>query len=110
MTFDELVAALQATQIPFREGAWIGADKLRTDYGVYAIDGRRDHMSDSAHSEKMLEGTVDIFCRSSRGDDQAALVEAAFDSIGVIWRLNYGPHFEQETGYTHWEWVFDCLP
>lgn len=109
MTFDNLVAALQATEIPFREGAWIQADKLCTDYGVYALDGRRDMESDNVHSEKMLEGTVDLFCRSSRGDSQAALIEAAFDSVGVFWRLNYGPHYENDTGYTHWEWVFNCL-
>ena len=109
MTFDELIAALESTDIPFAEGGWMEADDLREDYGVYALDGRRDMISDGRHSEKMLEGTVDFFCRSSRGDDKADLIEAAMDSIGCPWRLEYGPHYEEETGYTHWEWVFNVL-
>lgn len=109
MTFDDLISALNATGIPFAEGEWLEADDLREDYGVYALDGRRDMISDGKHSEKMPEGTVDLFCRSSRGDDKAALIEAAMDSIGCPWRLNYGPHYEKETGYTHREWVFNVL-
>lgn len=109
MTFDDLISALNATGIPFAEGEWLEADELRQDYGVYALDGRRDMISDGKHSEKMLEGTVDLFCRSSRGDDKADLIEAALDSIGCPWRLEYGPHYEEETGYTHYEWVFDVL-
>ena len=109
MTFDDLISALNATGIPFAEGEWLEADDLREDYGVYALDGRRDMLSDGRHSEKMLEGTVDLFCRSSRGDDKAALIEAAMDSIGCPWRLEYGPHYEEDTGYTHYEWVFNVL-
>ena len=85
------------------------ADDLREDYGVYALDGRRDMISDGSHSEKMLEGTVDLFCRSSRGEDKADLIEAALNSIGCLWRLEYGPHYEEDTGYTHYEWVFNVL-
>jgi len=109
MTFDDLISALNATGIPFAEGEWLEADDLREDYGVYALDGRRDMISDGGHSEKLLEGTVDLFCRSSRGDDKAALIEAAMDSIGCPWRLEYGPHYEEDTGYTHYEWVFNVL-
>lgn len=109
MTFDDLISALNATGIPFAEGEWLEADELREDYGVYALDGRRDMMSDGRHSEKMLEGTVDLFCRSSRGDYKANLIEAALDSIGCPWRLEYGPHYEEDTGYTHYEWVFNVL-
>ena len=109
MTFDDLISALNATGIHFAEGEWLEADELREDYGVDALDGRRDMLADGKHSEKMLEGTVDLFCRSSRGDDKANLIEAAMDSIGCPWRLEYGPHYEEETGYTHWEWVFNVL-
>lgn len=109
MTFDDLISALNATGIQFAEGEWLEADELREDYGVYALDGRRDMISDGRHSEIMLEGTVDLFCRSSRGDDKADLIEAALDSIGCPWRLEYGPHYEEETGYTHYEWVFNVL-
>ena len=63
MTYDELIAALESTGIPFAEGGWEEADALREDYGVYALDGRRDMVSDGRHSEKIPEGTVDLFCR-----------------------------------------------
>lgn len=110
MTFDVLVHALDATGIPFREAAWRDADKLHSDYGVYALDGWNDLLADGKHTERFVEGTVDLFARSGRGDTQAALIEAALENTGAIWRLNYGPHYEPDTGYTHWEWVFNVLP
>lgn len=110
MTYDALVQALHGTGIPFREAAWRDAEKLNTDYGVYALDDRHDLLADGKHAEKVVEGTVDLFSRSSRGDTQAALIEAALEDHTVAWRLNYGPHYESNTGYTHWEWVFDTLP
>lgn len=110
MTFDSLVDALNETGIPFAEGAWQDAHKMRDHYGVYALDGVHDLLSDDQHSDRLVEGTVDLFVLHSRGSDQAGWVENALETSGVIWRLNYGPSYESNTGYTHWEWVFDCLP
>lgn len=108
MTFDALAAALRETGIPFAEGAWRDAGKLKSDYGVYALDGGSGLMAGNRHAERAFEGTVDLFARNSDGRRQAALVEAAMDTAEVAWRLN-SIQYENTTGYTHWEWVFQCL-
>lgn len=110
MLFESLVEALMETEIPFAEGAWQDAHKLQQDYGVYALDGAHDQMADDRHGERLVEGTIDLFTLHSRGTEKAAQIEGALESVGVIWRLNAGPMYENDTGYTHWEWVFDCLP
>lgn len=108
MTFDNLAAALIATGIPFAEGQWVNAGGLKTDYGVYALDGAMDLGADDHHAERLCEGTVDLFTRQGPGRTEAALVEAALDSVGVPWRVN-SVQVEDDTGYTHREWVFQCL-
>lgn len=110
MTYEELGAALRRTGIPFAEGAWRGASSFQGDYGVYAIDGRADLIGDGLHAERMLEGTVDLFCASGNGLRQAAQIEDAMDSAGVSWRVGMAGEYEDGTGLTRWEWIFRCLP
>ena len=109
MTYQTLVEKLTATKIPFREGAWVNAGGMRKDYGVYAIDGRNDLAADGTHAEKMLEGTVDLFAWNNNGLAKAGLIEAAMEEAGVAWRVNLAANYEENTGYTHWEWIFNCL-
>ena len=110
MTYDDLAVALKRTGIPFKEGSWMNAEQLKSDHGVYAIDGRDDLISDDHHSERLLEGTVDIFTWHSNGQREAAIVEEAMDSAGILWRVGLAGDYEENTGYTHWEWIFQCLP
>lgn len=109
MTYNDLIDALTATGIPFGEGEWVNAGALKTDYGVYALDGADDLAADNDHSERLLEGTVDLFVRLTPGREQADKVEAAFRGCGVGWRLE-SIQRERVTGYTHYEWVIRCLP
>lgn len=108
MTYQDLIRALNETGIPFREGGWKGADKLHSDYGVYALDDAEDLMADGRHAERFVIGTIDLFCRSGDGSVQAAKIEAAMESIGCPWRYE-SRQYEQDTGYTHHEWVFYVL-
>ncbi len=111
MHYDDLIDALINTGIPFAEGEWRNADRMQaTSYGVYALDGAQDLNANNKHTERFLEGTIDLFVRGSRGDTEAQAIETALESIGVFWRLNAGPMYENDTGYTHYEWVFNCLP
>lgn len=108
MTYSTLKTALEATKIQFKEGAWRGAESIGC-YGVIATDGADDLSTDNAHGERKLTGTVDYFSRPGRGGGDAALIERAMESAGVGWRLE-SVQYESSTGYTHWEWVFRCLP
>lgn len=109
ITYEALGAALKRTGIPFAEGGWEQGKTLPGAYGVYAPDDRTDLIADGHHAEKLVEGTVDLFSRD-RGDRQAAVIEALLEETGVGWQINLPGHYEADTGLTHWEWVFRCLP
>lgn len=109
MTFEQLGNALKRTGIPFTEGAWNNAEKLKSDYGVYALDGMETLKGDCLTAERIVEGTVDLFTRLDNGARQGRLIEDAMDGIGVAWRMN-SIQYEDDTGLTHREWVFRCLP
>lgn len=108
MTYSEVINALKATGIPFQEAAWRNADKLADDYGVYALDNDSSLLADDKHAERLFEGTVDYFARKTSGRINAAKIEKALDSVDVPWYLN-STQYENDTGYTHYEWVFQCL-
>lgn len=109
MTYSALIQALNSTGIPFREGGWVDAAKLKTDYGVYALDSRVDMMANNKHSERFVGGTVDFFAISDAGTVQAAKIEGALETCGCFWRKE-SKQYENNTGYTHHEWVFYVLP
>ena len=108
MTYSSLIDALKATGIPFQEAAWRNAEKLGEDYGVYELDNDNSLMADGGHSERLFEGTVDYFARNSNGRANAKKIEAAMDTLGVPWYLN-STQYESDTGFTHYEWVFQAL-
>jgi hypothetical protein len=110
MRYSDLIAALLATGIPFAEGEWENAEQLHADYGVYALDGHHDQLADNHHTDKILRGTVDLYTYHSAGKAKAAMIEETMEAIGVSWYLEYGPHYERDTGFTRREWVFECLP
>ena len=101
---DELATALTNTGLPFAHFGWSKAPA--GDYGVYAEDGANDLIAGNKHVEKVLQGTVDYFTRDDSGTPKAT-IEAALDSVPVAWYLN-SVQFENDTGYIHYEWVFEC--
>ena len=100
----ELINALAATGYQFAHFGWSKAPS--GDYGVYAEDGANDLIAGNKHVEKVLQGTVDYFTRDDSGTPKAT-IEAALDSVPVAWYLN-SIQFENDTGYIHYEWVFEC--
>jgi hypothetical protein len=110
MRYDDLVRALKATQIAFAEGGWSGSEDMRRDYGVISLDDRIDLLADNHHSERFAQGTIDLYTYHSRGDRKAMLIEDVLEGQGIPWRFESGPTYEQETGLTHWSWIYDCLP
>lgn len=109
MTYSEVINALKATGIPFQEAAWRNAEKLADDYGVYALDDDNSLIADGKHAERFFEGTIDYFARKTNGRINAAKIEKALDNVDVPWYLNGTPQYENDTGYTHYEWVYYCL-
>lgn len=101
---DELINALTATGYQFAHFGWSKAPT--GDYGVYAEDGANDLIAGNKHVEKVLQGTVDYFTRDDSGYPKI-VIELALDSVPVAWYLN-SIQFEEDTGYIHYEWVWEC--
>lgn len=98
----DLVTALDATKLAFAHFGWSKAPA--GDYGVYAEDGANDLNADDIHAEKAVQGTVDYFTRDDSGTPQAT-IEAALEGV-CAWYLE-SVQFEEDTGYIHYEWVFE---
>lgn len=100
---DELIRALDATGLSFAHFGWSKAPA--DDYGVYAEDGANDLVANGRHTERILQGTVDYFTRDDSGTPKAT-IEAALNGAGIAWYLN-SVQLESDTGYIHYEWVFE---
>jgi hypothetical protein len=101
---DELALALTNTGLKFAHFGWSKAPA--GDYGVYAEDGANDLVAGNVHVEKVLQGTVDYFTRDATGAAKAT-IEAALESVPVAYYLG-SVQFESDSGYIHYEWVFEC--
>ena len=99
---DELIQALNTTGYKFAHFGWSKAP--HGDYGVYAEDGENALEANNVHVESVLQGTVDYFTRDA-SDTPRTTIEAALNGV-CAWYLN-SIQFEDDTGYIHYEWVFE---
>lgn len=81
-------------------------ERLKSDrYFVWQEDSRNDLVLGDRHAEKAVEGTTDLYTKQEF-DPWADEFEAALDADGCIaWRLN-SYQYEEETGFHHYEWVW----
>jgi hypothetical protein len=77
------------------------------NYIVWAEDGEGDAVNaDGQKVERALTGTIDYFTKTEN-DPVVQQIEAALNSSdGLAWSLNSIQH-ERDTGYIHYEWVFE---
>lgn len=104
--YSELVNALKAlTCAAFTEDEW--ATRPQGDHGTVQLDFHSSQDSgDGEHIDTAWEGSVDLYTHDA-GWTQAAQVETILESIcGAGWRLNLKT-YENETGLTHREYVFE---
>lgn len=106
MPLQTLKDALNTTNLPFAHYAWSkSAKEIRGDYGVYAEDGANDLIADDVHTEGVLQGTIDYFTRDDSGTPKTT-IETALNNGKIAWYLN-SIQFEDDTGYIHYEWIFE---
>lgn len=77
------------------------------NYIVWAEDGEGDTVhADGQKVERALTGTIDYFTKTEN-DPVVQQIEDALDSDdGISWYLN-SVQYEQDTGYIHFEWVWE---
>lgn len=103
MTSDELITALNATGIPFKDTAWANAPKTGA-YGVVSFIAE----GDSAHSSnvkrvRVSHCSVDLYVRGGNGAAEQKLVEKVFHNNRLCWSLN-DRLWEENKAMLHFDW------
>lgn len=82
--------------------------RMKSDrYFVWQEDGTNDFLAGGRHAERAVTGSTDLFSRLEY-DPWAEAFEAAMDTEGISWRRN-SVQFEEDTGITHYEWIWEVL-
>lgn len=106
---ETLKAALKSTGYEFAHYAWASDAKQRKrDHGIYAEDGQNVLHASNGRAETAVQGTVHYFTRDDSGAPQKAIEAALEAAEGVAWYLDT-IQYEQDTGFIHYAWVFECL-
>lgn len=77
-------------------------------YIVWAEDseGNSGH-ADNRKTTQVIQGTIDYFTKTE-GDPNMEKIQSTLNSAGIAWRLN-SVQYEKETGYIHYEWVWEMV-
>lgn len=82
------------------------ASKEKGNYIVWAEEGEGSNLwADNKKIEQCITGTIDYFTK----DEFDPLVNTIQDTLTnneISWSLN-SIQYEKETGYTHYEWVWE---
>lgn len=80
--------------------------RLSSDrYFVWQEDGAHDFVAGNRHLEQAVTGTTDLFTKLEF-DPWKEAFEASLDRMEIAWYLN-SVQFEEDTGFTHYEWVWE---
>lgn len=82
------------------------ADSQTGNYIVWAEDGEGFALyADNQKIAQGIQGTIDYFTKDEF-DPVFNRIQETLESADLIWRLN-STQYEQDTGYTHYEWVWE---
>lgn len=82
------------------------AQKKADKYIVWAEDGQGDSLhGDNGMVEQVIQGTIDYYTKDEK-DPNVKRIQDALTAHEIAFRLN-SIQFEEETGYAHYEWVWE---
>lgn len=76
-------------------------------YFVWQEDGANDLEADGRHAEGAVTGTTDLFTKQEHDPWVEALGES-MSGYGIAWYLS-SVQYEEDTGFFHYEWVWEVL-
>ena len=79
----------------------------KTPYVVYGVSGSNDLFAGNRRAEMADSGFIDLFTKTET-DPLIGDIPSALDAAGVSFYLN-SVQFEEETGYLHFEWLWEAL-
>lgn len=75
-------------------------------YIVWAEDGEGDSLeANSRKGIQVIQGTVDYFTKLEK-DENADKIQEELGKAGICFRLE-SIQYEEETGYIHYEWIWE---
>jgi hypothetical protein len=78
------------------------------NYIVWAEDSEGDSLhADGRKTEQVTQGTIDYFTKTEN-DPVVTQIQDKLTENEISWRLN-SVQYEQDTGYIHYEWVFEVV-
>ena len=98
---DAIVSAHRAVTDVVSHGGRMQSER----YFVWQEDGANDLEANDGHVERAVSGTTDLFSKTEF-DPWGPALEQALTEAGIAWYLN-SVQYEEETGFWHWEWVWE---
>jgi len=78
-------------------------------YIVWAEDGEGGSIhADDSKTEQSIQGTIDYFTRDEFDPIFNLIQEKLNSADDIAWRLN-SIQYEEDTGYIHYEWVWEMV-
>lgn len=79
----------------------------KTDrYIVWAEDGEGDSLhADNQKEIQVIQGTIDYFTKME-SDPMVDQIQESLKKAGICYQLS-SVQYEEETGYKHWEWIWE---
>ena len=81
------------------------ATEKKDKYIVWAEDGEGTSGHANNKKEQIPQGTVDYFTKED-ADPAVERIQEAFEDYGISYKIN-SVQYEEETGYIHYEWVWE---
>ena len=107
--YENLVAALKLTDIPFAENAW--RNRPEGIYGVVSLDFAAGSLNgDGAKQDRSWSASVDVFFPALKDrEDLIGTIEEILNEIcGSAWEMN-SSQYENTTGLFHIEWTCEVM-
>lgn len=101
--YERIIAAHRAVTDAVSHAARVKSER----YFAWQEDGSNDLAGDNGHGERAVTGTTDLYTKQEL-DPWADALGESFDAHGIAWALN-SVQYEADTGFYHYEWVWEAL-
>lgn len=101
--YERIIAAHRAVTDAVSHAARVKSER----YFVWQEDGANDLAGDNGHGERAVTGTTDLYTKQEL-DPWADALGESLSAYGIAWALN-SVQYEADTGFTHYEWVWEVL-
>lgn len=99
--YERIIAAHTAVTDSVSHSARLASDR----YFVWQEDSSNDLAGDNGHGETAVTGTTDLYTKQEF-DPWADALGESLSSYGISWRLD-NVQYEEDTGFYHYEWLWE---